>query len=213
MLVPPHRSKSSQVTAIFRHLGAFGLFLLAIVDSLPLPTLAGPDILTAILAASHRHPWYECAGAATAGSVIGAYITFRLARKMGAAKLHSRFGQGKIASFLRLFDRWGTGALVVTTAVPLPFPTSAFFAAAGASDYPLSKYLVVVTVCRAARYGGIAIGADYVGRRFVHVVRHPGQYWGWLLGIAALLIAIFGASILVRKRIERSYLESEGPAA
>ena len=44
-----------------RHLGAAGLFFLAILDSSPLPTFGGPDILTAILAASHRPLWYEYA--------------------------------------------------------------------------------------------------------------------------------------------------------
>ena len=42
-------------------MGALGLFFLAILDSSPLPTFGGPDILTAILAASHRAPWYEYA--------------------------------------------------------------------------------------------------------------------------------------------------------
>ncbi|PYX68078.1 MAG: hypothetical protein DMG72_23730 [Acidobacteria bacterium] len=44
------------VTSMFRRLGALGLFFLAIVDRSPLPTFGGPDILTAILAASHRNP-------------------------------------------------------------------------------------------------------------------------------------------------------------
>ena len=57
---------------MFRHLGG-GVFL-AILDSTPLPTFGGPDILMAILAASHRNPWYEYAAVATTGSVIGAYI-------------------------------------------------------------------------------------------------------------------------------------------
>jgi hypothetical protein len=42
--------------SMFRHLGALGLFFLAILDSSPLPTFGGPDILIAILAASHRNP-------------------------------------------------------------------------------------------------------------------------------------------------------------
>ena len=70
---------------MFRHLGALGLFFLAILDSSPLPTFGGPDILTAILAASHRNPWYEYAAVATAGSVIGALLTFRVARRAGSA--------------------------------------------------------------------------------------------------------------------------------
>ncbi len=61
--------------SVLRHLGVFGLFLLAIADSTPLPTFAGPDILTAIFAARHHDPWYYYAAVATAGSVIGAYMT------------------------------------------------------------------------------------------------------------------------------------------
>src|SRR6266496_6481767 len=88
------------VTSMFRHLGALGLFFLAILDSSPLPTFGGPDILTAILAATHHNPWYECAAVATAGSVIGAFITFRVARRAGTAYLESKFGQGRVPRLL-----------------------------------------------------------------------------------------------------------------
>ena len=74
-------SRRRGFTATLRYLGALGLFFLAIIDSLPLPTFAGPDILTAVLAARHRNPWYEYAAVAAAGSLIGAYITFRIAKK------------------------------------------------------------------------------------------------------------------------------------
>jgi membrane protein YqaA with SNARE-associated domain len=129
------------VTSMFRHLGAFGLFFLAILDSSPLPTFGGPDILTAILAASHRNPWYEYAAVATAGSVIGAYLTFRVARKAGSAYLHSKFAHRKLDAILNFFQKWGTSALAVSTAVPIPMPTSMLFAAAGASDYGVGRFL------------------------------------------------------------------------
>lgn len=74
--------RQSGYTSALRHLGAFGLFFLAILDSSPMPTFGGLDILTAILAARHREPWYLYAGVATAGSVIGAYLTFRMARRL-----------------------------------------------------------------------------------------------------------------------------------
>jgi len=70
--------------------------------------------------------------------------------------LSRKFGQRKVSGLLNYFTRWGTGALAVSTAVPLPFPTSAFFAAAGALDYPLRTFIVVVALGRAARYGAIA---------------------------------------------------------
>lgn len=186
---------------MFRHLGAAGLFFLAILDSTPLPTFGGPDILIAILAGSHRNPWYEYAAVATAGSLIGAYITFRLARKAGAAYLNSKFGQGKVSRFLKLFQKSGTATLVATTAIPIPFPTSMVFAAAGASDYKMGKYLPIVAACRAARYSAIAIVADLYGRHFIRVIRHPVQYWGWLLLFAAIVFGLIAGGILINRRM------------
>ena len=186
---------------MFRHLGAAGLFFLAILDSTPLPTFGGPDILIAILAGSHRNPWYEYAAVATAGSLIGAYITFRLARKAGAAYLNSKFGQGKVSRFLKLFQKSGTATLVASTAIPIPFPTSMVFAAAGASDYKMSKYLPIVAACRAARYSAIAVVADLYGRHFIRVIRHPVQYWGWLLLFAAIVFGLIAGGILINRRM------------
>ncbi len=185
-----------------RHLGALGLFFLAILDSSPLPTFGGPDILTAILSASHRHPWYEYAAMATAGSVLGAYFTFRVARRAGSAYLDKKFKKTKLAKFLKLFKRWGTGTLFASTAIPIPTPTSMFFAAAGASDYPLGKFLVIVTVGRAVRYSAIAFVAEHYGRHLLRVLRHPMQHWGWMVLLVAITIALIAGGILVNRRLE-----------
>jgi len=187
--------------SVFRHWGALGLFALAILDSSPLPTFGGPDILIIILAGSHRNPWYEYAAVATVGSMIGAYITFRIGRRAGSAYLHSKFGHGKGSVFLRFFQRWGTGTLVASTAVPFPFPTSMVFVAAGASNYRLSKYIPVVGVCRAARYSALAVIADLYGRHFIRVLRHPVQYWGWYLGFALAAIAMIVGAIFLNRRM------------
>ncbi|HEY4843577.1 MAG TPA: VTT domain-containing protein [Terriglobales bacterium] len=189
------------VTSMFRHLGAFGLFFLAILDSSPLPTFGGPDILTAILAAGHRNPWYEYAAVATAGSVIGAYLTFRVARKAGSAYLHSKFAHRKLDAILNFFQKWGTCALAVSTAVPIPMPTSMLFAAAGATDYGVGRFLTVVIICRSARYTFIAIIADHYGRHLVRALRHPSEYWGWLLLSAALILGLIMAGIVLNKRL------------
>jgi membrane protein YqaA with SNARE-associated domain len=195
----PNRAYS--VAAMFRHLGVLGLFGLAILDSSPLPTFGGPDILTAILAASHRDPWYVYAAVATVGSVIGAYLTFRIARKAGSAYLQSKFGNRKLDAILGFFHKWGTGALAVSAAVPFPFPTSVFFAAAGASNYRTGRFLTTVTICRGARYAFIAIIADHYGRHFIRALRHPAQYWGWLLLFAVVLFGLIMAGVVLNKRL------------
>jgi hypothetical protein len=75
------------------------------------------------------------------------------------------------------------------------------FAAAGASDYRRSKFMVIVAICRATRYSAIAIVADLVGRHFIRVVRHPTQYWGWLLLFAAATGGLITTWILINKRL------------
>jgi membrane protein YqaA with SNARE-associated domain len=197
--VRPNRGHS--FTSIFRHLGAFGLFFLAILDSSPLPTFGGPDIVIAILAASHRNPWYECAVVATAGSVIGAYLTFRIARRAGSAYLNSKFGEGRVAALLNVFKKWGAGTLIASTAIPFPFPTGMLFAVAGASDYRMGKYLAIVATCRAARYAAIALVADRYGSHFIRMLRHPTQYWGWLLLFAVVSFGLIAGGVLINRRL------------
>jgi len=193
------RHTTHSFASTLRHLGAAGLFSLAILDSSPIPTFGGPDILTAVLAASRHDLWYEYAASATAGSVIGAYFTFRLARKAGSAYLDAKFKKNKIGKFLNLFKRWGTGTLAASTAIPLPTPTSMFFAAAGASDYPQGKFLGIVAVCRALRYFAIAYLAANYGRHFMSILRHPIQHWGWLALFISLTVALIGGGILLTR--------------
>lgn len=192
-----HRS----FTAWFRHLGATGLFFLAVLDSSPLPTFAGPDILTAILSASHRGPWYEFAAVATAGSVLGAYFTYRLAKKAGMAYLNSKFKKSRVQAISNLFEKWGAGVLFASTAIPFPFPTSTLFAAAGASNYRASKFLAIVGIGRGIRYAAIALVADHYGRHFLRMLSHPAQYWGWSLLFAGLIVVFSVAAVLLNQRL------------
>jgi hypothetical protein len=92
----------------------------------------------------------------TAGSVIGAYLTFRLARKAGSAYLHSKFGHRKLDAILNFFHKWGTTALAVSTAVPIPMPTSMLFAAAR---------------CFGLRCREISDGSDHLPECTLHIHR------------------------------------------
>jgi membrane protein YqaA with SNARE-associated domain len=210
LLLQSHKRRAEQsLASTLGHLGAAGLFFFAILDSSPLPTFGGADILTAILAASHRPLWYEYGASATAGSVVGAYLTFRLARKAGAAYLDRKFKKSKVSKFHRLFQKWGTGTLVASAMVPLPTPTSMLFAAAGVSDYPRSKFVGLVGLSRGVRYFGIAFVAGRYGRHFLRVLRHPVQHWSWFLLFLALTGALIAAGIILSRRLETGQGEQE----
>jgi hypothetical protein len=52
------------------------------------------------------------------------------------------------------------------------------------------------------RYSLIALVADLYGRHFIRAFRHPAQYWGWLVAIAAITIALIVGGILFKRRLE-----------
>ncbi len=193
--------KSVSFMTLIRHWGGPGLFVLAILDGLPVPTFGGPDILTAILAARHREPWYYYAAMTTAGAVVGSFITYRAARHAGAAYMQKWFGEKRVNRFLELFDRWGTGGLLLSTAVPVPFPTYAFFAAAGVVEYPTKRFVGVVALGRGIRYAAIAAFASFYGRKFIRVLRHPGEYVGWFVVTLCLLAAIVAAALWLKRQM------------
>ncbi len=94
---------------------------------------------------------------------------------------------------------------MVSTVIPLPFPTSAFFAIAGMLDYPLRTFLIVVGLGRALRYGAIAAIASHYGRRFVVSLRHfLGGHSGLLLAIATAVIVAIIVVMVLRKRLQSS---------
>ncbi len=194
------RPAQTGLRATIWHLGAFGLFLLAILDSSPLPTFGGLDVLTAILAARHREPWYVYAIVSTVGSMIGAVITYRIARRAGAAYLSRKFGQERVHRLLRYVREWGEGTLIAGTLLPPPFPTTAVFAAAGVLEFPRKRYLLGIAVGRAIRYSVLAAVAAHYGRHFIRVIRHPHQYLGWSLLVAFALIALLVGGTLAWER-------------
>jgi membrane protein YqaA with SNARE-associated domain len=204
--VAHHTGRASvSFMSLIRHWGGPGLFFLAIFDAFPIPTFGGPDILTAILAARHREPWYYYAAMSTAGAVIGACITFRAARQAGASYMQKWFGEGRVNRLLEQFDRWGTGGLLLSTALPVPFPTCAFFAAAGVVKYPTKRFVAVVSAGRALRYSAIALIASLYGRRFIRVLRHPGQYTGWFVLILVIAAALALVALWLRKQMTARY--------
>jgi len=160
--------------------------------------------LVAVLVVTQRDAWYVCALVAALGATIGAYLTFRLARKAGEAWLHSKFGQSRVARFRNAVKERGTATLIAVTAIPFPLPTSVVVAAAGASDYPPGKFVAVVGGCRLVRYAAIGLLVDRYGRQIIRMFRHPTQYAGWLILLGAISAALIAAGILLHRRLVAS---------
>jgi membrane protein YqaA with SNARE-associated domain len=168
------------------HLGALGFIPLGLLDSSVVPVPGSMDILTIVLAARQRNLWLYYAGMATLGSVVGALVTYRLARKGGQEALAKRVSPKTAQKIQSQFERWGLGAIAIPAMLPPPVPMVPFVLAAGATQYPVKKFLLALTIGRAVRYSLLAFVAARYGRSAVAFLGRGG---GTALYIVLAVIA------------------------
>jgi membrane protein YqaA with SNARE-associated domain len=180
-------SKKSAVRWLV-HLGGPGLILLGVIDNSPVPLPGSMDVATILLAAHNRNLWVYYAMMATAGSVLGGYLTYRMARKGGKETLEKRFSKRKTARVYAIFERWGLVSVAIPAILPPPFPIVPMLLAAGAMQYSTRKFLAALAVGRGIRYTILAyLGAHY-GR---HIVRLFALYY-WPILIVLIAFSVFG---------------------
>ena len=170
------------------HLGGLGLIPLGLLDNSPLPIPGAMDVATLVLSARQQQLWLYYAVMATAGSVVGGFVTYRLARKGGKAALERRFSRRTVDKVCRIFERWGFGAIVIPALLPPPMPMVPFLLAAGAMQYPVRKFLAALALGRIFRYMILAYLAARYGRRIIAFIRVHGHPVA--LGIIVVLLAI-----------------------
>jgi membrane protein YqaA with SNARE-associated domain len=171
------------------HLGGPGLILLGLADNSLVPLPGSVDVVTILLAAHNRNLWVYYAIMATAGALLGGYLTYRMARKGGKETLEKRFSKRKTTRVYAIFERWGLVAVAIPAILPPPFPIVPMLLAAGAMQYPTKKFLAALAVGRGIRYTILGyLGAHY-GR---HIVRFFALYY-WPVLIVLVAFSVLGA--------------------
>jgi membrane protein YqaA with SNARE-associated domain len=194
------------------HLGGPSLILLGLVDNSVIPLPGSTDIVTILLAAHHSDLWFYYTIMATAGAILGGYLTYRMARKGGKETLERRFSKKTTNKVYAIFDRWGFAAIAIPALLPPPFPIVPMLLAAGAMQYPTRKFLTALAVGRGIRFTILGyLGAHY-GR---HIVRlFALYYWDVLFVLIAFTVlgGLFGL-IQYRRGQKSRDLESLRPAS
>ena len=124
------------------HLGALGFIPLGLLDSSVVPVPGSMDVLTILLSARERNLWPYYALMATIGSVVGALVTYRLARKGGQEQLAKRIKPKTLKKVQQLFERWGLAAIAIHGDAASARTSGSFRARRG--SYPVSGQEVPV---------------------------------------------------------------------
>ena len=174
------------------HLGALGLFSVAVVDSsvIPLPLPGSTDLLLLWLVAHSGDPWL-LAPCAIAGSILGGYTTWHIGRRGGEAALRSYVPARLLGRIVGWVERHPVLAVFLPALLPPPIPLLPFALASGALGVSRRRFLAVFGAARSLRYSFIAwLGVAY-GRRIVRLWSGTLQKWSTpLLCVFVGLLAV-----------------------
>jgi membrane protein YqaA with SNARE-associated domain len=139
------------------------------------------------------------------GSVIGCLILYRIAQR-GEQFVTSRFHPRHLDRVKKLYRKWGIFALVIPALLPPPMPFKIFVAAAGALNYPPTRFAVVVMIARTVRYYFWAWLAFFFHEEVKQIL---GRLESHLIEILGAIIALFVLSFVWRRVFAR--LRSQTP--
>jgi len=187
------------------HLGALGFLPLGLIDSSIIPLPGSMDVLTIILAARNAEFWFYYAVMATLGSVLGGFVTYRLARKGGKESLARRVSAKTMKRVYGIFERWGFAAIAIPAVLPPPMPFVPFLLAAGAMQYSVKKFLLAMTLGRIVRYSILAYLAARYGRKMLpFLLQHGNPVVAAVVGlvVTGVLVYIVFRGIRGKKRVK-----------
>src|ERR1700723_3963611 len=169
------------------HLGGPGLILLGIADNSLIPLPGSTDVVTVLLAAHRREPWFYYTILATAGAILGGYLTYRMARKGGKETLEKRLSPIKVKKVYAIFERWGFAAVAIPAILPPPFPITPMLLAAGAMQYPTKKFLTALAVGRGIRFTILGYLGYHYGSSIVEFFAR--NYWPVMIVLILFSVA------------------------
>jgi membrane protein YqaA with SNARE-associated domain len=181
-------------------LGGIGLFVIAALDSSFLSFPQVNDLLIIYLSTKYpeRMPFY--AGMTTAGSLVGCFLLYAVARKGGEVFLRKRFSAARVDRGMALYQRFGLLAVVVPSLLPPPTPFKIFVLMAGAAAVSPWRFGLAIVIGRGIRYFGQGYLAVLYGERAAAMIQEHGAVVGVALAGLALLI---GAAFYWRRRSRR----------
>ena len=168
--------------------GPAAMFVITLADTAFLPTAQVVDLLIMTQAAAAPSLAWALGGFAVAGSTTGAMILYAIARGGGGWALRRSVSEEKLEKIREKLQRWDALALILPTAIPLPFaPMKIFLVAAGALGVSPIRAALAVAFARTLRYGLLILLGIYFGDQAWQVIRQ-NAVWVLLACLAALTL-------------------------
>ena len=181
--------------------GAFGLFIVALLDSTFVPLPSSADALMIVLSTAHPSWMLLYAFMATAGSALGCWILYLVSRRAGARALR-RFSEAKQQRVKHLIERYDMIAVLVATLLPPPFPFKLFVVTAGVFRFSLLRFMLAIIAGRAFRF---LLEGYFAVRYGAEAKAILAKYYPWIgLGLVAAIVTF----VIVKRWMTRNQDEA-----
>lgn len=176
--------------------GIVGVFLVSIVDSsfVPLPIPGMTDILVVVLAAQHAN-LFLLVGAATVGSFLGGFFSYRVGQSGGMAFLERHVPPLIFKPVCNWMNAHAILSVALPAVLPPPMPLSPFVLAAGALHMSRKKFLTTFTASRFLRHAFAAWLGIHYGRHVLRIWNMFTAKWGVPILIAIWSIILISSGI------------------
>ena len=185
----PVTKSLARLTEYLVTFGAFGLFIVALLDSTFVPLPSSADALMLVLSTANPSWMLLYAFMATAGSALGCWILYLVSRRAGARALN-RFSERKQQRVKNLIERYDMIAVLVATLLPPPFPFKLFVVTAGVFRFSLLRFMIAIVAGRAFRFLLEGYFAVRYGAQAKEIL---AKYYPWIglgLVVAIVLVAV-----------------------
>jgi membrane protein YqaA with SNARE-associated domain len=203
---------STQFVHLMLSFGIAGLFLVSIVDSsfVPLPLPGITDIMLVLYAAQHLDPWLLIL-AATAGSALGGWFSYRVGQAGGLAFIEKRTPRRVFRRVTKWMESHAILAVALPAILPPPMPLSPFVLAAGALRMSLRTFMISFTTSRMLRHAiAVLLGIRY-GKHVLRIWFMFSEKYGTLILVVLWTFILISVGIAFRQLWKTSHSVGASP--
>ncbi len=186
--------KYSAWLAALKTLGAWGVFIVSILDASAFGVPMDPLVAGYVYANPHK-AWLYCLAGAL-GSTLGSLVPFALGRAGGELFLLKRIDEARLQRIRDRFEKQEFLALFIPAMLPPPTPFKLLVFSAGVFEMKIRDFLLAIVLGRLVRFGvlsGLTIffGPQIVSETKTLIKSHPSTLVLIVIGLGLLGYLIY----------------------
>jgi membrane protein YqaA with SNARE-associated domain len=176
--------------AALKTLGAWGVFIIAILDSAAFGVPMDPLVAGYVYANPHK-AWLYCLAGAL-GSALGSLVPYALGRAGGELFLLKRIDEAKLKRIRDRFERQEFLALMVPAMLPPPTPFKLLVFSAGVFEMKPVAFLLSIISGRLVRFGVLSVLTVMFGPQIVAQAKSLISTHPWVLALIVVGLILVG---------------------